>query len=150
MLPTQDVRLALGTLLAADATLLAPAVSANKVILIKTEFTPNENIVPADYTEADFDGYAAKAGSTGAQETAIDPLTNQQIITITEPAGGWRFASTGVTNLPQTIYGYALVDSTKATVLASALLPAPVPITASGQEVNLGSVKLTLNLQPLS
>lgn len=150
MIASKAVRLEMGTLLAADATTLAPALSANKVVLIKTAFTPSENLVPGNYTEADFDGYAAKAGVTGTQESAIDPLTNQQVLTMTEPAAGWRFQSTGITNLPQTIYGFALVDSTKATVLGSQLLPTPVPITNSGQEINLGTVKFTVNLQPLS
>jgi hypothetical protein len=73
------------------------------------------------------------------------------VITIVEPLGGWRFVTSDAVNLPQTIYGYALYDSTGTPeLIASQLLPEPIDLVAAGQEINLGTVKLTMVLTPLS
>lgn len=149
MLPTKTVRLQLGELLAADATTLAPAMSANKIALVKSAFVPNENSVIGDFTLADFDGSSPIAGATGTQQVGNSPSTGDQIITIKEPAGGWRWESTGVTNLPQTIYGYVLTDNAGAVLLGMELLPEPLTIVEAGQEINLGAIKMTMVLQPI-
>jgi hypothetical protein len=150
MLPMKALRLELGTALAADATYLAPAVSANKIALIKTPFVPSETMVAGDVTPADFTGSTALAGSTGAQLVGVDPSTGQQLITIKEPLGGWRWITTNTVNLPQTIYGYGLYDSTLATLLAVALLPAPVALTETGQQVDIGRAAINFVLQPMN
>lgn len=149
MLPMEPVRLQLGVLLAADTTTLAPA-TANKIALIKAPFTPQESLVVADLTLADFGGSTPIAGAAGAQAVAIDPATGDQIITIKDPAGGYRWVTTNLTNLPQTIYGYCLLDTTLATLLAVQTIPTPVGLTAVGQQVDLGTVAMTLVQQPIS
>lgn len=150
MLPTQALRLQIGTALA-GTTPLDQATALNRVALISAPFTPNENLTFADLTLATFDGSTEKTVPLGSQEVGVDPLTGQQIITIVPPAGGWRFVSTGVTNLPQTIYGFCLYDSTgPGPLLACELLPTPISIVASGQQIDLGTVKLTLVLSPMS
>lgn len=149
MLPTKAVRLQLGELLAADATTLAPAMDANQIALVKSAFVPDENALIADFTLADFDGSTPIAGATGTQQVGNDPATGDQIITIKEPAGGWRWESTGVTNLPQTIYGAILMDDGGTTLLGMMLLDTPLTIAEAGQEINLGSVKMTMVLQPI-
>ena len=65
MLPMLALRLSLGTLFAADTTFLADA-TGNKLVLLKADFTPDENLDLADLTLADFDGYAAKTPTAGA------------------------------------------------------------------------------------
>lgn len=150
MLPMKPVRKQLGELLGADATTLAPAANANKIALIKAAFVPEENMVPANVTLADFDGSDPLLAAVGAQQVGIDPATGAQIITIKEPAGGWRWETTGLTNLPQTIYGYGLFSNDMATLLGLALLPAPVQLSEVGQEINLGVVKMTMVDEPLS
>ena len=149
MLPMIALRKALGELLAADVPTLAPA-TANKIILIKDNFALEETLVAGDLTEADFDGYAAIAGATGAQQCGIDPNTGDQIVTIKPPAGGYRWETTGITHLPETIYGFALVDTTKATLLAATLFDTPITLTESGQEITLPSVDMTIVAQPIS
>lgn len=149
MLPTKAVRLQLGELLAADDTTLAPAMSANKVALVKNAFTPDENAVIGDFDLADFDGSTPITGATGTQQVGISPSTGDQIITIKEVAGGWRWETTGVTNLPQTIYGAILMNNGGTTLLGMQLLDPPLTLSEAGQEVNLGSVKMTMALQPL-
>lgn len=150
MLPMKDVRLQLGELLAADPTTLAPAGAANKIALIMAAFTPDEVLVVGDLTLATFDGSTPIAGATGTQQVGNDPATGQQIITNKEPLGGWRWETTGLTNLPQTIYGWALLDTALAVLLGVELLPTPVALTEIGQEINIGTAKLTVVEQPMT
>lgn len=150
MLVTKAVREQLGTLLAADATTLAPAVSANKIALVAAPFTPDENLTLAGLTLATFTGSAPKAGATGAQPTGIDPATGDQFILIAPPAGGYIFTCTVAPGAPQTIYGFVLTDNAGATLLAMALLPAAVTIANVGDSVLIENNVLTLVSQPIS
>ena len=149
MLPMIAVRLQIGELLAADTTTLAPA-TANKIALIAAPFTPEENMVVGDITLATFTGSTAKAGASGAQGVGTNPLTGEQVITNLAPAGGWRWVCTGAPTPPETIYGYALLDTTLATLIALAILPDPITIQAVGDEVDLGAVTFTVVIQPLN
>ena len=143
MTPTQTLREQAMKLLAADPTTLAPAADANLVKLVKTNFTPSESLVYGDLDFADFDGSTAIECGTGTQPEGLDPGTADSIIDIKAPAGGFRFETTGVTNLPETIYGYALVNNAEDTLLASGLLDTPITLTAVNQVINLGDLKLT-------
>lgn len=149
MLPMRPVRLQLGELLAADATTLAP-VTGNKVALVMDPFTPEETMVPGSLTLATFDGSTPIVAGTGTQPAGLDPATGDQIITIKEPAGGFRWETSGVTNLPQTIYGYALLTNDLATLLAVATLPTPVTLQIAGQQINLGPIGLNIVQSPIS
>lgn len=147
MLPTRALRLSIGEL-AADNLPLAAVAATNDVRLIIADFTPDENLTFADLTFADFDGSTELSAALGDQQTGEDPLTGDQLITMIEPAGGWRWTVTGVTNLPQTVYGYALIDTAAGTdLLGVAKLPTPIPLTAVGQEINIGTVAFRLNQQ---
>jgi len=149
MVPTKATRLLLGEDLAADGTTF-PVASPCKVILFMNDLAIDENTVLADLTKATFDGYADKAAGASPFAVGIDPVTGDQIITINEPAGGWRWETTGVTNLPQTIYGFALANAAVNLIHGAQLLDNPVPLSASGEEVNLGSVTFRLVQQPMS
>lgn len=124
-------------LLAADATTLAPAVNANEMALIKEPFTPSPGLAIGDLTLADFDGSTPLNVGVGTQPEGLDPATGDSIITMIPPAGGWRWETTGVTNLPQTIYGVALTTDTGAALLATYALATPVTLTAVNQIVQL-------------
>jgi hypothetical protein len=141
MIPSQAVFAAGLILLGSDTVTMDPLV-ANKIMLSKAPFTPNPGTVVGDVVEADFDGYAAIAVASGSMPVAADPATGDELLSIKVPAGGFRWQTTGTTHLPETIYGFLLVDTTKATVLASALLPAPVTLTASGQEITIVGAEL--------
>lgn len=149
MLPMQALRLKLGTLLAADATTLANT-SANLMALIMAPFSLGETLTIADLTLATFATSTPIAGNGAAQGAGIDPASGQQIITILTPLGGWRWVVTAGTSLPQTIYGFALTDSTGATLLAAGQLPTPIALTRVGDVVDLGAVDITFVLQPMS
>lgn len=150
LLPTNDVRSQLGTLLAADATTLAPASNANKIALINAPFTPSGNLNISMLSFATFVGSTPLAGATGAQGVGVDPATGQQIITILTPAGGWRWTCTTAPGSPETIYGFALTDHAAATLLGTQLLTTPEVIQAVGDQIDLGAVDMTLVAQPIS
>lgn len=150
MLPVKSVRLQLGELLAADDTTLAPATDANKVALIASPFTPSENLVIGDLTLATFTGSTPLAGATGTQQVGVNPATGDQIITIKDPAGGYRWECSATPTAPETIYGFALMDNAGAVLLAVEAFDTPITISASGEEINLGTVKMTMVADPLS
>jgi hypothetical protein len=148
MLPMQAVRLRLGTLLAADVPTLAP-VAANNVHLIIAPFTEVETLTVADLTLATANGLGHIACATGSQEVAIDPVTLAQLITIVPGAGtGFRWVSSGwTTNI--LVYGFALIDSTGATLLAVQTFPTVITITGNGQQIDVDPIQMTFVQQPL-
>lgn len=143
MLGTQALLNASALALSLDTNSLAE-VAKCLLILAKNSFTPGLNTVIGDLTEADFDGYAGIAVGTGLVRVYIDPATGENIIEMIPPLGGWHWVTTGITNLPQTIYGYALTDSTKAKVWGSGLLSAPLLLTASGQGLDVDEANFRL------
>jgi hypothetical protein len=149
MLPMEAVRLQIGNLLAADTTTLAP-VAANKIALIKAPFTLSETLVLAGLTLADFNGSTPIAGAAGAQLVGIDPATQDQVITIKDPAGGYRWITGSLLNLPQTIYGFALIDNAGATLLGVELLPTPLALQAIGQFIDIGPVAMNIVQNPIN
>ena len=150
MLPMKALRLALGTSLAANTSFLAPAVDPNVVALIMSDFTENEDLVVGDVDLANFTGSQPIEGDTGAQWTGQDPITGQQIIRIKVSTGGWRWETADSVNLPQTIYGYALLKNDLSVMHAIKKFATPIPLTNADQEVNIDDVDLTFVLQPLS
>lgn len=149
MLPMIALRQALGTLLAADVPTLAP-VAANKIALVNAAFSLDENLVATDLTYAAFTGSTPKAGAAGAQGVGNDPLTGDQIITNLAPVGGWRWVCTVAPGAPETIFGFALLNSTLATLLGAAVLDTPITITNIGDEIDLGAVTIRFVQQPMS
>jgi hypothetical protein len=147
MLPTLALRQEITTLLAADATTLAPAASANKIALILAPFTLNENTTLASLTLGSSGGLGPLAGATGTQPSGQNPTNLQQEILISPPAGGYKWTTSGAT-YPTTIYGYALTNNAGTVLLALAALPAPITLTADGQIIDIDPVYITFVLQP--
>lgn len=150
MLPMIAVREQLGNLLAADATTLAPATNANKIALIIAPFALSENLVASSLTLGSANGLGPLSGVTGAQTVGLDPVTGQQKIVIKSPAGGYSWVTSGSFSGAITIYGFALLDTTLATLLAAALLPTPITVNAAGFLIDVDPVELTLVLSPIS
>jgi len=151
MLPMKSVRLRLGTLLAADATTLAPASDANMVALIVAPFTVNENLAISDLTLATDHGLAPIACATGAQEVALLPSSTAQIITIKPGAtSGFRWVSSGSFPPTITVYGYALTDNAGAVLLGVTQADNPIPINDVGQQVDFDPITMTFVQTPLS
>lgn len=150
MLPMIAVREEIGILLAADATTLAPAGSANKIALIGAVFTPRETLVATDLTLLSGHGLDPIAGATGAQSVGLDPVTQEQIILIKPPAGGYKWTTSGGLAVAKTIYGYALLDTTLATLLAVQTLPTPITVAADGYLIDVDPVEMRIVLAPIS
>jgi len=144
-----SLRLAIGELLAANLPLAQPT---NELIvrLIAAPFSEDENLVVGDLTFATFTGSTALEVAVDDQQVAVDPVTSQQVVTLVEPLGGWRWETTDAVNLPETIYGAALLTSASAALLALHTLPTPIGLTAAGQEINLGALQFRINLSPMS
>jgi len=150
MLPMKALRLKFGELLAADATTLAPAADNNVIALIKEDFNLNETLAVGDLVLADFTGSTPLECGLGTQPVGIDPLTGEQVITLEDPAGGWRWECTADPAEPQPIYGYALLTDGLAVLLGAAKLPDIITISESGHELTIGSVQIRMVTQPAS
>lgn len=150
MFPMRVLTDEIGELLAASPPLMQ-ATNANIVRLINAPFAEETGLAPGDLTFADFDGSTGKPVTVAEDmQVGFDPLTGEQVITINEPVGGWRWEVTGLTNLPQTVYGYALLTNASAAVIGVKTLPTPIPLTEVGQEINLGSLTFRVSIVPLS
>lgn len=143
MQATQALRNQCAALLATDTTTLA-AVAANKIHLVMNNFAPSENTIFTDLVFATFAGSTPLSVTAGPQAEAFNPVTLDSQIDLSAPVGGFRWQTTSALNLPQTIFGYALIDNAGAVVLASQLLDAPIVLTNFPQVIDLGDVKLTL------
>jgi len=144
MLGTTILQNQAAALLGADTTTLAEATPFVAVSLIKEPFTPSRTLTWADVVEADFDGYAELHAASAATQVFTDPATSDNVMQARDPAGGWHWVTTGLTNLPQTIYGYVLTDSAQTDVYASALFDVPVVLNAVGQAVDVGQVNVRI------
>lgn len=144
MFATKALRQQAMKLLAADATTLAPAALANVIALVMNEIAPGEALTFADLVLATFDGSTPIAVGVGTQSTAENPFTGAEVISLKQPVGGFRWETTGVTNLPQTIYGFALLNDAVDTLLAADLLDAPITLTAVDQLIDIGAPELQL------
>jgi hypothetical protein len=149
MLPVLNLRISLGSLLAADVPTLAP-VAANKIALIAADFTPSESLVLADLTFAAGTGMAPIAGVAGAQIVGNDPITQEQVITIKAPAGGWHWISSVPFTVPDTLFGYALTNGAGTVLLGVTKLDQPITIGNTGDFFDAGEVDIRFVLQPMS
>lgn len=132
------------TRLASDTATLAQAVNENVMQLVKNDIIPSEDLVIGDVELADFDGSAALDVVLGTQPTGFEPGTDDSIIHIEPAAGTWRWETTGLTNLPQTIYGWVLMNAAKDTVLASGKFETPLDLTIVNQVVEVDDNQLAL------
>jgi len=149
MQPTNTILLSLAELVAGDVANLAAA-AVKHVHLIKDPWTPANDTDFTTLVAADFDGYTELNAAAGAQQAFTDPLTGERIVQLIEPLGGWHWEVSGVTNLPQTIYGYAVTDLADTDTFGSALLDTPITLLGVGEAVDLPNVRLTFVNSPLS
>jgi len=139
MYPVNFFAQQVNTLVRNSTDLMNPA-SPNLLKLVNAPFTPTGSLVYADLSWATFDGSDPIANASGAPNVVFDPDTGQWGLVMKEPAGGFTWIVGDAGGLPETIYGYALVNSDEDTLLASALLPSPIVLTATGQFVQLSAL----------
>jgi hypothetical protein len=143
MTPSRVLQLDIATLLAHDTATLA-AVAAMNVHLAKAAFTPSPTLDPLTLTEADFAGYAAISPPAGNQLVYQDPVTGLYTVELKAPLGGYHFQTTGLGQLPQTIFGWWVTDNANAVLYGSGLLPTPIPLSIVGQGFDLPSLVFAL------
>lgn len=121
-----------------------------KVKPIRQPYAYTPGMVLADLTLADFATSTALAMGD-EPSTYTDPLTGDEIIALAAPVGGFEWLVTAGTNLPQTIYGYALTDAA-GTVLIGVTDPLtdPLPLTTVGQGIDAGELTFRVTLAGVS
>jgi len=82
------------------------ALAVSTIKLFKNDMVPDVGTVLADFTEADFSGYAAQAVATWGVPY-IDQVNGG--VSITAPAH--QFQAANPTTVPNTVYGYYLEDT---------------------------------------
>jgi len=120
--------------------------AAYKIGLIKDAFTPSPSLVKADVVMADFTDSDPKDLNETTAKFGIDPITGDWLLVLTPPAGGWIWATPDTVNLPQTIYGWCLLNTAGTVLLGSDLIDPPVAVTAALDVVDLGSLVMRLPL----
>ncbi len=131
---------AIAAAIAAITALTGAAGTERKVFLFTSNVTPNEDTVPGDLAKATFDGYADRNVDSTTLAFFNDPLSGQRKLHMTPLTTGFTWITTGVTALPQTIYGYALTTNSDSAILAWKLFPTPIVLNAIGQGVEIGGV----------
>lgn len=145
MTPSREFMDKIAPLVAADTTGLAEATPFVEVVLIKSNFTPGPDLDISSLTVADFDGSTPKHAADAGPHVFTDPATDEQIVQVDPVAGGWHWQTTGVTNLPQTIYGWIITDSAGAGLHGSELFPDPILLQITGQGVDIPAVRFRFN-----
>lgn len=143
MIPAQTILTQIANLLATDPTTLAPAAGGVAVKLATNAFSPSPGLSLASLTEATFPGYLAKNAGVGPQQLFGDPISQNLIVQLLEPVGGWVWLSSGAPTPAETIYGYYVTNNGGTVLYGSALLPAPITITGGGQGVTVGFIRFT-------
>lgn len=150
MLPAKFVRLSLGEALAASTDVWTPDGDPCTVYLVAAPFTPSETIDGIDLTLAAFTGSTGKGVPAPPEQAGIDPATQEQVVTVLAPAGGWRWECTAAPGAPETIYGFVILGTDHHKMVGCQLLPAPVTIAAAGDFIDLGTIEIRFVLRPLS
>lgn len=140
MVPTDTVFARMLALLGADTLTVGTTATptACTVALVKATFSPGPTLRLADIVEADFDGYAAKTVASAPQPQSNDPSNGDSILLIPPLAGGFNWETTGLTNLPQVIYGYVVIGHGPE-IVGSALISPPINLTGVNQGISIPS-----------
>jgi len=115
-------------------TMITNELNANQIVLSQTAFTPSKSTVAADLTPADYGGYAPIDLPLDPCTVSNNPIDDSVNIDLPIPAGGIRFQCTANTNLPQTIYGFALLTEAGVYIAGETFLT-PIVVSTVGQLV---------------
>jgi hypothetical protein len=134
-----------------DPATLAQPTDNNKMVLLKADFTPSPNLDPLTITKCDFTGYADILVPLDAQVIGVDPLTNQKVIRLKEPLGGYNWLCTGTANLPQNAFGWIVLNDSENNMWGCGKFPAPIVIN-NGVMIGLtpAQISFILALVPIS
>lgn len=139
---TKALREKAAQLLAADADTLAPAADANIVKLVVGDINESESVTLESLEFATFDGSTPLEVPVGALPEGLDPVSGDSLITIPPPEGGWRWETTGTTDLPQEITGRALTNDDGTILFGVERLEEPITLTAINQVLDLPPLQI--------
>jgi len=128
----------------AATTILGSAAAAPKYLrLFKNDIEPDPTTLIGDITDADFDGYADVAVEEAIATIGIDALTGNRRVVVLQAAGGSVFqVSGGVTNLPQTIYGWALLNNAKTAIVGIERFETPIVLANIDDMLTIDNVSV--------
>lgn len=150
MFPSQLIIERSMILLGQDTLTLNQTTDVLKLALIQAPFAPGPTLAVADVDLADFDGSSPKLCDAGALPESLDPQNGDVLLDVRPDAGGFLFEVTGTSNLPQTIYGWAILNNDLSVLYGSEMLAAPITLTAVNQSLEIGRVTLRLPAGSLS
>ena len=149
VIPVSAVLAQIANLIATDVTELN-AIARVNVHLAQAPFTPGPGLTLGALTEATFNTYAAIAQAAGVPNTYTDPATEEWLVQLLQPIGGWQWSAGSLADLPQTIYGWYVTDNANANLFYAELFAAPVTLAAIGNGVNIDQVNVRLSQAALS
>ncbi len=140
MILTDVVLASITAALASDSGLGSLAGSARLIRLFMNNIIPTRQTVVGDLTTPTFTGYADKAMGIALGREGTDPLSGKNEVIAVPALGGLVWAPSDAVNLPQTIYGWAMVDSTGAFLIGAERFPNPIILSGAGQLVSVDKV----------
>lgn len=149
MFPTEDAVSRFAADMIADTTIFAPA-GPCKVELVQAPFTPGLDTSSLTVTPATFTGSTPIAAGVPPHQLFQDPFTGDWFLQFKEPLGGWHWVTGDAVGLPQTIYGWVLLDAAGAACYGSELFATPIVLTAGGQGIDIPQVRYRLPAVPLT
>lgn len=108
------------------------SIAEPKLHLFKTDVQPNQDSEPADFVEADFDGYAAIGFGATDWNTGVEPVSGNLVIEPPPDGVALQWECSGDTDLPQTIYGFYLTNETNDVVYGARRFDVPINLTTPG------------------
>jgi len=135
MVPSQAQFELMLQLLGAQSPGFGETTDGPMVILLQQPFVPAPERVIGDLVEADFDGYAGVEANAGPKPQSLDPNNGDSLLKITAPTP-YLWETTGLTNLPQTIYGFAVTNNAGTLLLACDTID-PVTLDGINQSIEI-------------
>ncbi len=140
MTPAQQVLANINNAVLSDAGIWGSVTPLAQIMLVKNSFVPNPGIQISDLTPAAFDGSDPIPVPLPPQTQVIDNNSGRLGVLMKEPIGGYKWVATTETDPEETIYGYAVVDTSNTAVYWTAVLPVPIVIRHVGNFVELSAI----------
>jgi len=118
------------------------------VVPLKSSYTPAIGLLFGDIDVADFTPVGTiPLVQSAVPNASIDPSTGDPMLTVVPPAGGWYWETADAVNLPQLIYGYAILNAAGDTLIAvTEPLDDPLELAGAGESLNAGILTFRLPL----
>lgn len=151
MFASRAVLARINDLLSDDTVTFNQATNALEVHAMKAPFTESLDTAFVSGDEATFPGYAIVDVELGPQEIYYDPLTQEYVLELIPPAGGFHFERGAGAGAAQDIHGVIVTTNAAAVVLGSQLLEnGPVTITNEGDGFTVPMLQVRIPVTALT